>query len=252
MKTKAFLLLLMFFIFLKFSTSAQDLSFNGIAPSLSFTAVTQKKFDINLLITSKLRVGDYTIKEEQYSTKILEIYSQALASYKIDTHWQIGAGYGFQRNNPFDNNWRNEHRLVQQVMYATAKVKWKFYNRFRFEERWFNYPTTANNFGTRARYLAGLIKKPDQQNFYWQVNDEIYFIPSGNRNAFISENWIYTGVGFSIKPLGKLETGIGYNSVVRNKNKDRMNLLLLQVNWSYIIPSQKMTAMHPVMHSRNF
>lgn len=243
---------LLILVLIRHSAFSQNINFAGTAPALSFTSVPAKKLDINFLVTSKLRVGDYTIKEEQYNTKVLEIYSQVLATYKIDKHFQTGVGYGFQRNNPFNNNWRNEHRLVQQVMYATAKEPFKFYSRFRFEERWFSYPTAQNEFGTRARYLAGIIKKLDKKNTYWQLNDEIYAITSGRKNAFISENWIYTGIGFGVKPLGRLETGIGYNTVVRNADKDLMSLLLLQVNWSYIIPSQKMTTMHPVMHSRNF
>jgi hypothetical protein len=251
MKKRSFFLLLIF-ISAYYRAHTQILNFVGTAPSLSFTAVPAKNLDINFLVTSKLRVGDYTIKEEQFNTKILEIYSQALASYGVDKHFQISAGYGFQRNNPLDNNWRNEHRLVQQVMYATAKESFKFYNRFRFEERWFSYPIASDEFGTRARYLVGIIKKLDKKNTYWQLNDEIYAITSGRKNALISENWIYTGIGFGIKPLGRLETGIGYNSVVRNNNRDLMNLLLIQVNWSYIIPAPDMKTMHPVMHSRNF
>lgn len=251
MKRRSFFLLLLL-ISITHRIFSQNLNFSGTAPALSFTSVPAKKLEINFLVTSKVRVGDYNIKEEQYNTKILEIYSQVLATYKIDKHFQTGVGYGFQRNNPFDNNWRNEHRLVQQVMYATAKEPFKFYNRFGLKRDGFSYPTAQNEFGTRARYLAGIIKKLDKKNTYWQLNEEIYAITSGRKNAFIAENWIYTGIGFGVKPLGRLETGIGYNTVVRNADKDIMSLLLLQVNWSYIIPSQKMTTMHPVMHSRNF
>jgi hypothetical protein len=97
-----------------------------------------------------------------------------------------------------------------------------------------------------------LIKKLNRNNVYWQINDELYAITSGPGNSFLSENWIYTGIGFPIKSLGHWETGFGYNSVVRNTNKDLLNLLLLQVSWSYIFPSAKMKTMHPVMHSRHF
>ncbi|MBS4065399.1 MAG: DUF2490 domain-containing protein [Chitinophagaceae bacterium] len=248
--------LLLFFVavllFSKENIHAQDLYFGSAAPSVSITGTLKNHLDINLLSVSKIRLGNYDIKQVQYRSQVLELYSQLLLSYKINAHWQIAGGYGFQRNNPFDDNWRNEHRLVQQVSFIVPGKGLRFYNRFRLEERWFSYPTASSAFGTRARYQAGLIKKLNTNNVYWQINDELYAITSGPGNSFLSENWIYTGIGFPIKSLGHWETGFGYNSVVRNTNKDLLNLLLLQVSWSYIFPSAKMKTIHPVMHSRHF
>jgi hypothetical protein len=240
------------FVFINTPSNAQDLNFRGVAPSVSVTQVLKNKFDINFLAVSKIRLGNYTVKEINYSNQVLEIYSQLLLSYKINKHWQLGGGYGFQRNNPFHDNWRNEHRLVQQVSYNIANKHLRFYNRLRFEERWFSYPTAPSAFGTRARYQFGFVRKLKADDAYWQINNEIYAITSGPKNSFISENWVYSGIGFPVKSFGHVETGIGYNTVVRNTNKDLLNLLLLQVSWSYIFPSAKMKTMHPVMHSRHF
>ena len=240
------------FLLTKENIQAQDLNFRGLAPSVSITRAFNNHLDINFLSVSKIRLGNYDVKQTHYTNQVLEIYGQLLFSYKINTHWQIGGGYGFQRNNPFDDNWRNEHRLVQQVSFIVSGKRLRFYNRFRFEERWFSYPTASSAFGTRARYQAGLIKKISDKNIYWQINDELYAITSGPKNSFLAENWIYTGIGFPVKSLGHWETGIGYNSVVRNTKKELLNLLLLQVSWSYIFPSSKMKTMHPVMHTRHF
>lgn len=248
-------IILVFLISLFFNdnkANAQDLNFRGSAPSVSVTRVFKNHVDINFLAVSKIRLGNYDVKEVHYSSQVLEIYSQLLASYKINPHWQVGGGYGFQRNNPFNNNWRNEHRLVQQVSFIVPGKSLRFYNRFRFEERWFSYPSAPSSFGTRARYQAGLIKKFQRKDVYWQINNEIYAITSGPKNSFVSENWIYTGIGFPVKSLGHWEAGIGYNSVVRNRQKELLNLLLLQLNWSFVIPSTMKTTMHPVMHARHF
>ena len=228
---------------------SQNLNFPGTAPSLSLT-IHLKKIDLNFLTANKFRHGHHTIKDIDYEPRWLEIYSQALASYKLSEHWQIAAGYGFQRKNPVRDDWRNEHRLVQQVIFNAPLGKLKFFNRFRFEERWFSYPASANAFGTRTRYQAGIIKQLSKRMVYWQFNNEIYAITSGPKNSFISENWVYTGIGFPVNGLGHLETGIGYNSIVRNSHKDLMSLILLQVNWSFVIPSKM--KMHPVMYSRQF
>ena len=233
-------------------STAQDLNFRGVAPSVSVTAALKNNLDINFLTVSKIKLGNYTVKETNYTNQVLEIYSQLLLSYKINKYWQLGGGYGFQRNNPFNDNWRNEHRLVQQLTYNNANKKLRFYNRLRFEERWFSYPNAPSAFGTRARYQFGFIRKLKGDNVYWQINNETYAITSGPRNSFISENWVYSGIGFPIKSFGHLETGIGYNTIVRNANKDLLNLLLLQVGWNYIFPSVKMKTMHPVMYARHF
>src|SRR5882672_8240757 len=98
--------------------NAQDVNFPGVSPSFSIGTALNSKLDVNILATSKIRFGEKTIKDEKYSPQVLEIYSQALFSYKINKHWYIGTGYGFQRNNPFLDSWRNESRLVQQGNYV--------------------------------------------------------------------------------------------------------------------------------------
>lgn len=244
-----FLCSLLSFLF-GLKVAAQDQNFPGVSPSLSFTASLNSKFDVNVLATSKIRLGEKTIKDEIYAPQVLEIYSQALATYAINRHWHIGAGYGFQRNNPFLNNWRNEHRLVQQAQYVTHFSRSMLYNRFRFEERWFSFPNAVNEFATRVRYQAGFATELSK-NAYWQINEEAYFIPSAYRNALFSENWFYSGIGFKLNPIGNIETGIGYNAVARNTN-DFTNYLLLQVAWSYTIKSHDNSMMSVIMHNRHF
>lgn len=239
---------LLFLLFAK-TVQSQDQNFPGFAPSLSFTNTLNSRFDLNVLATSKIRLGEQ-IKNEKYSPQVLEIYSQALVSYMINKHWHIGTGYGFQRNNPFLDNWRNEHRLVQQAMYVTHFNRSMLYNRFRFEERWFSFPGASNEFATRARYQIGFARELSKKA-YWQLNEEAYFIPSAYRNALFSENWVYGGIGFKLKPIGNIETGLGYNSVARNIN-DFTNYLLLQVAWSYTIKSRDNNMMSVIMHNQHF
>lgn len=241
---------LVIFLSAKYSLS-QNLNFSGLAPSLSFSLPSGKTV-FNILVVSKTRIGDHEVKGVNYDQQILEIYSQLSASCFISNHVQLTAGYGFQRNNPFLNNWRNESRLLQQVLFVIPFYKNKLLQRFRFEERWFSYPAAKNEFGTRARYQLGYVKQLKGRMFYWHINDEIYAITSGSRNAFISENWIYTGLGFALHPFGNVETGIGYNSIVRNNNHDLNSLFLLQLNWSYSIKSKHAMDMHPVMQARRF
>jgi hypothetical protein len=248
MKKHLALLFVGFFIIC--NTNSQNLNFPGFAPSVSLT-VHRGRFDLNFLAASKTREGHHTVKDVAYEPQFLEIYSQALVARKLNNRWILAAGYGFQRNNPFRSDWRNEQRLVQQAMYSVPGNKIRFNNRLRFEERWFSYPGAPGNFSTRARYQAGIVRQFNKK-LYWQLNNEIYAITSGRRHSFISENWLYSGIGFPVKGLGHFETGIGYNSNVRNSEKEWLSLILLQVNWSFVFPSKMKTDLHPVMHGRNF
>lgn len=233
------------------SSIAQDLTFPGISPSLSFSTGISGKFDFNVLATSKIRTGNLTVKEVNYESQVLEIYTQGLLNYKINHKLQLGLGYGFQRNNPFRSDFRNENRIVQQLLYSFDIGKIKMYNRFRFEERWFKYSDGRQNPGTRSRYQLGIIRQIGKNKTYWQLNDEIYFITSASRNSFISENWIYSGINFLIGRAGRFETGIGYNSVVRNDHRDHTNLFLLQLAWAYT-GAHHIEMMHPVMRMHQY
>jgi hypothetical protein len=239
-------------LFLKgYICHAQDLNFPGISPSISVSAAIDSRFNINVLTASKIRLGERTIKEEKYSNQILEVYSQALLSYQPNKNLQVGFAYGFQRNNPFLHDWRNEHRLVQQFNLITHFNQSMLYNRLRFEERWFSFPTTANEFAARVRYQLGFAT-PLSSHIYWQINEEAYIIPSSYRNAFFSENWIYSGIGFKTKYLGSFETGLGCNSIAKNSKGDFTNYFLLQLAWSYLIKSHNNDIMAPIMHNRHF
>lgn len=230
---------------------AQNLNFPGLSPSISVSTALNPKFYINVLATSKIRIGETIIKEKKYSPQILEIYTQALLAYQLNKRWLLAMGYGFQRNNPFLDNWRNEHRLVQQVNYVIHIKHSMLYNRLRFEERWFSFPNSSNESGTRARYQIGFAT-PLSSNIYWQVNEEAYVIPSTYRNAFFSENWIYSGVGLKTKSFGSLEVGLGYNSIAINSKGDFTNYFLSQFAWSFMIKQHDKNMMAPIMHNRHY
>jgi Protein of unknown function (DUF2490) len=220
------------------SLCAQDLYFPGACPFITLSAKLDKKFDLNVVALSKIRVGDHIIRSVKYDAGPTQFYSHAIVSYKIAAHWQIGAGVAFQRNNPFFPDWRNDFRLVQQFGYNLSGKKWKFNNRLKIEERWFQYPKAPSNFGTRIRYQPTFMRQLNGWKLYWEVYDELYAIPSGPRSSFISENWFYTGIGFTTGLSSKLDTGFGCNSTVMNTHHDLNTLLMLQVMWNYTIHSR--------------
>ncbi|MBS1600567.1 MAG: DUF2490 domain-containing protein [Bacteroidetes bacterium] len=231
--------------------SAQTRNYTGAAPSLSVTTSLNKKFDLNILATSKIELQEKTGKQLSYQPQTLEVYVQGLLTYSINQRWHFSGGYGFQRNNPFLGNWRNENRLVQQVIFSIPNKQWMIYHRLRFEERWFSYPEAATNFGTRARYQFGFVHQLHSGKAYWQISEEAYFIPSGKRNAFFSENWLYTGIAFALRHAGHIEIGIGYDSNI-TPSHNISNLALFQLGWSYMIKAHDKNMMHAVIRNRQF
>jgi Protein of unknown function (DUF2490) len=232
------------------SLSAQDVYFPGVVPFISLAAGLSEKVDINVVAISKIRLGDHMTGSVKYPAGPTQFYGHTILSYKLTTHWLIGGGVGFQRNNPFLSNWRNDYRLMEQVGYNLSGKKWKFNNRLKIEERWFNYPDAPANFGTRVRYQPTFMHQLKGWKIYWEAYDELYAIPSGPRNSFISENWFYTGIGFTTGSSSRLDTGFGCNSVVMNTHHDLNTLLMLQVMWNYTIPSKHKKEIGPVIHSR--
>jgi hypothetical protein len=215
----------------------QDLNFPGISPSISATVILNSRLDLNLLTTSKIRTGDHTIKGLRYPSHLLQNYTLAILSYKLNRHWQAGGGCGFEVNDPFLDTWRTNQRLIQQVQYTITGTKTRFTNRLRFEERWFRYHHDPPAFGTRGRYQIGFNQKLNAKGVYWQITNELYATTSGPRNALISEDWLYSCIGLPITALSHFEAGIGFDSTVRDTEHDLNNLFMLQFQWNFVIGS---------------
>jgi Protein of unknown function (DUF2490) len=215
------------------SLYGQNVYFPGAVPFIALSASVSKKLDLSVLALSKIRIGDYEIRSVKYEPGPTQFYSHAILSYKLTPHWQMGGGFAFQRNDPFRSDWKNDYRVVEQFIYSLAGAKWKLNNRLKIEERWFYYPDGSSNFGTRIRCQPTFMQQLNGWKVYWEVYDELYAIPSGPRNSFISENWFYTGIGFTASPSNRLDTGFGFNSVVMNTHHDLNSLCMLQVMWNH-------------------
>ncbi|MEO8403704.1 MAG: DUF2490 domain-containing protein, partial [Chitinophagaceae bacterium] len=195
MKQLSQVLVLSTLLLLSNNLLAQDLSFPGIAPSITINAPLNHHFDLNFLTTSKIRLGDHTVKGVRYPSHFLQNYNLLILSYKINVHWQIGAGCGYEINDPFLDTRRNNKRFIQQVQYVLPSDKIRFSNRLRLEERWFHYHYDPPAFGTRVRYQTLFNYRINKHDLSWQLTNEVYVVPSGPRNALLSEDWVSTSIG---------------------------------------------------------
>lgn len=215
------------------SLYGQNVYFPGAVPFVSLSAALGPRLDLSTLALSKIRAVDRTIKTVEYPAGPTQFYIHSILSYRLTSHWQIGGGFAFQRNDPFRSDWKNDLRLIEQVIYNLTGTRWRFNNRLKIEERWFRYANGSSNSGTRIRFQPAFIRQIKDSKLYWEIYDELYAIPSGPRNSFISENWFYGGIGFTFSSSHRLDTGFGCNSVVMNSRHDLNTLLMLQVMWNY-------------------
>jgi hypothetical protein len=232
---KNFVSLLLLFVTLQ--ASAQNLSFKGFLPAWNQTGKISNKINYNLFVSTTENAFSKTIANTYYPAQDLQLYIQPGFIYNLKSNFNIATGYAYQRDNPFKENYNNEHRLWQQCMFLHGLNKARMTHRLRFEERFIErrvthqYPLT-----TRLRYLLGCHvplsgEKTDPKEFYLHTYNECYFSLSETRNATYSENWSYLGVGYYFGKMGKIETGYLLQVAVRNKIHDIRMLNLLQVTW---------------------
>jgi len=219
------------------STEAQDLAFYGFLPAINVTGNFGGKINVNLFSSTTIDAVNERIGGIEYPATDFQFYLQPSVIYVHSPQLNFAASYTYQRNNPFQDNFVNEHRLWQQVIYAMPLGAGKLNQRLRLEERFIeNRVTSKYPYFTRARYQIGY-NQPLQgrtleaHEFYLNTYNEFYFSLTGAKNATYSENWTYGGVGYDLGNLGRFEVGYLFQTAVRNAQKDLRFLNLAQVMW---------------------
>jgi len=216
---------------------SQDLTFYGFLPAFNQTGRISKKFNYNLFVSTTIDAFDEKINGVEYPATDLQFYLQPSIIYVYSPNLNFAGSYTYQRNNPFNGNFVNEHRLWQQVIFSLPISSGRLTNRFRFEERFIeNRVTGEYPLSTRARYQVGFNiplqgRTLDKHEFYFDTYNEFYFSLTGAKNATYSENWTYAGCGYDLGKMGRLELGYLFQVVVRNAQQDLRFLNLAQVMW---------------------
>jgi len=202
--------ILFWFLVIPFGLDAQNINQVGFLPILTHTFVAPK-WDVSILGASKISANSQSVEGVLYPASILEVYFQLQASRKLTSNLVVSGSYGFQRNNPFRENYTNEHRLGQQLIWVLRLNESHLYQRFRFEERFILSENQPHyQFGTRGRYQIGFNRNLGLSNYFINLSNETFAIFTGPRNAFLSENISYVGIGKKAK-IGNVEIGLVYS-----------------------------------------
>lgn len=216
---------------------AQNLTFFGFLPAINLTGNFGNKFSVNLFSSTTVDAVSERISGIEYPATDLQFYLQPSLIYVHSPALNFAASYTYQRNNPFQENFVNEHRLWQQAIYSLPVGAGRLNQRARVEERFIeNRLTNTYPYFTRARYQIAF-NRPlqgrtlDVHEFYMNMYNEFYFSLTGAKNATFSENWTYGGIGYELGSVGRLEVGYLLQTAVRNAQKDLRFLQLAQVMW---------------------
>jgi len=209
----------------------------GVNPYISFTKSVAPRYDLTILHWDVLTLGERNFQGRAYPRDWVQTYFQTALTFKYNSSWNFAIGHVYQMNNPNRDDYQNEHRIFPQVTYASSWRSTRFTQRLRVEERFVqDREKDVYHARTRVRFQTGMQfplqgRTLDPGEYYFNTYNEFYFSALGERNAFWSDDWVYTGLGFQTKDWGRIEAGpIAQFSVV-NRDKDIRQLTVLQVGW---------------------
>jgi hypothetical protein len=219
------------------SVRSQEIKFSGFLPAYSQTGKINQRLHYNIFISSTFDAFSSLQNGVFYPAKDLQWYCQPSIVFTYSKKMNVAASYTYQRNNPLDLQFSNEHRFWEQIIFTQPLILGNLNHRIRLEERLMQFRDIYHfTYGTRLRYQCSLIKPLngktiDAHEFYWNCYNESYFSLSGPKNALYSENWIYTGFGYDTGKKGRIEMGYMNQIFVRNTAHDWRVLNLLYTGW---------------------
>jgi hypothetical protein len=223
---------------MSYQAYSQDLIFYGLLPVISQTGRINSKLNYNLFVSSTFDAFERKINSVEYPATDLQLYIQPSIIYVHSPGFNLAGSYTYQRNNPLNGNFLNEHRLWEQALFTAQLKRGRLTNRIRLEERFIENKATGDYpYSTRLRYQIGY-NRPLQGNtlekheFYLNMYNEFYFSLTGAKNATYSEDWSYIGCGYDLGNMGRIELGYLLQVLVRNQQQDLRLLNLMQVMWN--------------------
>jgi hypothetical protein len=223
----------------------QNVTFNGAIPSINITKNNSEKWSSNLFISSTFDLLPSTQNGIKYPANDMQFYFQPSVQYRFNPALAVAASYTYQRNAPLQQVMTDEHRIWEQVSYATNLKYGRLSNRLRYEQRFMEVEATERHpLSTRLRYqiayqlpLQG--KSIENNEFYAIASNEFYFSLTGVVNARYSENWSVLALGYQFNPRNRLEFGYMLQKLVRNPQKDIRTLNLMTCSWIFTLPPSK-------------
>jgi hypothetical protein len=222
------------------SAYAKTFDSYGLVPFISLSKGLSTKTDLNFYHSDTFGLTDNQFQGKHYKSRHQQTYFQTGFNYKFRPYLNLTIGHIYQRNNPIDVEFVNEHRIFEQMTFAHAIDEKQFTHRIRYEQRFID-DREEHEFKTRLRYQIGLSfplqgRQLDPGEWYFNCYNEFYFSTTGERYAFYSDDWAYAGFGYQTQEWGKLEAGPLAQYSVINYDKDFKSFYAVQFGWILKFP----------------
>ncbi len=212
----------------------QSLNHIGLMPTIDHAGAISKRLDYSLYYFGMANGYNDKVNGMQDKANLFVAYSEQALTYKLQTGLSLTASYVYERQNPFDNNYRNENRFYLQATYKYAVQKTTFKHRLRFDGRFIQNRLTGDApFTHRVRYLMGISTPLTKTGkTYFSAYNEFFFNTFKGATAIYGENWAYAAIGLKTGQHSSIEAGPMYMFWVMDTKNTMNNFYYLQLTWS--------------------
>ncbi len=207
---------------------AQNIVYGGIFPTIDHSGKLSDKWAYHSYIFAAIK--PYSHQDQTDKSRMLYAYGEWGLTYSLTERLSATSAYVYERQQPFEGDYRNENRFHQQLTYQLPlSEKLTLKQRLRFDARFIeNRATKQTPFTHRLRYLLG-ISQNITPSVYWFAYSEFFF---DTKNQFkFNENWSALQIGKKIKARHAVELGYLYVGWVRNSQNDWLHQHYLQLTW---------------------
>ena len=225
MKTRIFIII--FSIICVKNIFAQNITIAGFFPTFDHSRELSNHFSYNSYLFGAIK--------PYYSTegpaRALYLYAENGLSFKVTDKLSFTNSYVYERQQPFETNSRNEHRLFQQLTLKLPFNKFSLKQRLRFDERFIqNNQTNSFDFSHRLRYLLGG-SYDFNDNWYLMTYSEFFFNTTKGADFQFNENWSALQIGYNISKKHAIEIGYLFVGWMNDSQNNWFNQHYLQTTW---------------------
>lgn len=227
------LLALIFLVHLATSASAQSSGSVGLFPTIDHSGTISNKWAYSLyyFVAADLyhsRTADGTRSQAGISA----LYAENTIHYQLSPSFALTSSYVYERQQPFTDRYRNEHRYYVQGTYVHHSGSTTFKHRLRYDGRFIqNRLTDTWPYTSRVRYLFGVKMPLGNSHAYFSAYNELFFNTFKNASVVYAENWASAALGFKTGKNSSIEAGPLYIFWVNNPQYDLTNFVYLQLAW---------------------
>ena len=221
------ILIVVFSIFCVKNILAQNTTIAGFFPTIDHSGALSNCFSYNSYLFGAIKPYSST----EGSSRALYLYAENGLSYKITDKLSFTNSYVYERQQPFETNARNEHRLFQQLTLKLPFNKFSLKQRLRFDERFIqNIQTNSFDFSHRLRYLLGGSFEFND-NWYLMTYSEFFFNTTKGAKFQFNENWTALQIGYNINKKNAIEFGYLFVGWINDNQNNWFNQHYLQTTW---------------------